>query len=319
MDATNALRPFTGADYEAFINFHNRLRPESPRTVEELRHFEAKRSPEEHHGRFLLEQGGQLIAATSFARDMNVLSRHAFVLDVLLEPEHLHLGRALYEHLLSALEPYEPVSFRTQVREDWPHWPAFYKKRGYTEYERRWVSTLQLASLEPDRFAWATAKAQAAGVTFRTLADLPNTEETQRLLYDVVVELLQDVPFGGPLNVWPFDLWRERWWGNPTLNPASYFLAFIGDDLVGVSELRAAERADKLHTGLTGVRRDWRRKGIAQALKLEAAAYAKERGVTTIDTMNHSTNRPMLAINEAMGFAKQPAWLYLKKVLGESL
>ena len=317
MDATD-LREFTDADYERFVAFYNRLRPESPRSVDELRHFEARRGEDEYHGRFLLERGDRLVAAVSYVRDMNVLSRNAFVFDLLLEPEHFELAEALYEHLVGALEPYAPVSLRVQVREDWSHWPDFYKKRGFEEYERRWTSALALDTLEPERFAWATTKAEAAGITFKTLAELPDDEATQRLLYSVVVELLGDVPFAEPLEIWPFELWRERWWGNPTFNPASYFLAFDGDELIGVSELRGAEAADTLHTGLTGVRRGWRRKGVAQALKLKAAEYARAHGVATVDTQNHSTNRPMLAINERMGFVKQPAWLYLKKDFGET-
>ncbi|CAN5907698.1 GNAT family N-acetyltransferase [soil metagenome] len=311
--ALDNLRPFTDADYERFVAFRNRLSPESPRSVDELRYFEAKRGPDEAWGRFLLEHRGTLIAATSYARDMNVLSKQVFGVTLLLEPEHLDLSEALYEHLLSVLEAHHPVGLRTQVREDWPHWPAFYKEHGFEEFERRWASTLHLADFQPEKFAWATARAEAAGITFKTLADLPDDETTQRLIYNVVIELLGDVPFGEPLEVWPFEKWCERWWGNPTFRPASYFMAFDGDELVGVSDLFAAESADKMHTGLTGVRGAWRRKGVAQALKLEAAEYAREHGVTTIDTQNHSTNRPMLAINEAMGFVKQPALLFLKK------
>ena len=313
------LSEFTDADYERFVAFYNRLRPASPRSVDEVRHFESKRGEDEYHGRLLLEPAGRLSGAVSYVRDMNVRDRNAFTFELLLEPDRSDLADALYEHLLSVLEPYDPVSLRVHVREDWPHWPEFYEKRGFEEYERRWTSALHVARLEPERFAWATAKAEAAGITLTTLTDLPDDEATQRLLYEVVVELLQDVPFSEALSIWPFELWRERWWGNPTFNPTSYFLAFDGDELVGVSELRGAEAADTLHTGLTGVRREWRRKGVAQALKLKAALYARARGVTTIDTQNHSTNRPMLAINEHMGFVKQPAWVYLKKDVGETV
>ena len=243
----NALRLFTAADYDRFVAFRNHLRPESPRSVDELRHFEAQRAADEYHGRFLLEQNGELIAATSYVRDMNFLSGNAFIFDLLLESERFGLAGALYEHLLGVLEPYNPVSLRVHVREDWQHWPAFYAELGFEEYERRWASVLNLASLEPDKFVWALAKAQGAGITFKTLADLPDDTSTQRLLYSVVVELLGDVP--------------DEYHGRFLLD---------GSELVGVS-VAQGERADTLHTGLTGVRRNWRRQGVAQALKLKAA------------------------------------------------
>ena len=55
--------------------------------------------------------------------------------------------------------------------------------------------------------------------------------------------------------------------------------------------------------------RDYRRRGIALALKLHGIAHAKEQGYKKIRTMNESTNRPMLNINERLGFEKRPAWI----------
>ena len=44
--------------------------------------------------------------------------------------------------------------------------------------------------------------------------------------------------------------------------------------------------------------------------------YAREHGRREIKTWNDQSNRPMLAINEAMGFVRQPAWIELRKELG---
>jgi hypothetical protein len=38
-------------------------------------------------------------------------------------------------------------------------------------------------------------------------------------------------------------------------------------------------------------------------------------GVDHIKTWNDQKNRPMLSINEAMGFEKQPAWIAVEKRL----
>jgi hypothetical protein len=45
------------------------------------------------------------------------------------------------------------------------------------------------------------------------------------------------------------------------------------------------------------------------ALKLRTVRHAQAMGVDHIKTWNDQRNRPMLAINEAMGFEKQPAWV----------
>ena len=54
---------------------------------------------------------------------------------------------------------------------------------------------------------------------------------------------------------------------------------------------------------------------FAFALKLRAAARAKAAGVAVLPTQNHTVNGAMLAINGALGFVRQPAWVRLKKPL----
>ena len=63
----------------------------------------------------------------------------------------------------------------------------------------------------------------------------------------------------------------------------------------------------------TGVRRAYRRHGIAWALKVRNIAWARQQGYTHIRTSNDSTNRAMLSINEQLGYQRLPAWIHLVK------
>lgn len=104
--------------------------------------------------------------------------------------------------------------------------------------------------------------------------------------------------------------------GDPTLLRDGYFLAKLNGEYVGVSNLfRSQSEEGALKQGLTGVLPQHRRHGIATALKLATVRYAQTHGYRQIRTRNNTHNRPMLAINEAMGFQKQPAWITLEKVL----
>ena len=101
--------------------------------------------------------------------------------------------------------------------------------------------------------------------------------------------------------------------------PEAYFIAIRDGRYVGESSL-GTEGTDPgvIYQQLTAVRRDERGKGIAMVLKLAAVDYAKTNGFREIRTWNASLNRPMLAINEALGFAKQPAWITFGKDLSIS-
>jgi GNAT superfamily N-acetyltransferase len=118
-------------------------------------------------------------------------------------------------------------------------------------------------------------------------------------------------PFTPP----PFETWLRHVRDNPSTIPEGYFIALDGERYVGMSSLERRETGEDLETGFTCVLREYRGKGIAMALKLLAIGYARQRGVPFIRTENDSTNRPMLRINEALGFARQPAWILLAKQL----
>ena len=68
-----------------------------------------------------------------------------------------------------------------------------------------------------------------------------------------------------------------------------------------------------METGLTGTRREYRRRGIAVAMKVHALGWAKANGYELTKTWNATTNTGMLAINERLGFVKQPAWIEFTK------
>jgi hypothetical protein len=55
------------------------------------------------------------------------------------------------------------------------------------------------------------------------------------------------------------------------------------------------------------------------ALKVRSLAWAKATGAPEVRTWNESNNQGMLAINIALGFVRQPAWItYLKAIQDEA-
>jgi GNAT superfamily N-acetyltransferase len=71
-----------------------------------------------------------------------------------------------------------------------------------------------------------------------------------------------------------------------------------------------------MENAFTGMLRDYRGRGIAQALKVRTIMYAKQSGVSEILTENDSVNAPILAVNKKLGYKRWPGVYGLKAMLG---
>ena len=69
----------------------------------------------------------------------------------------------------------------------------------------------------------------------------------------------------------------------------------------------------KLDTGMTGVIRSHRRRGIATLLKYKAIAYGQRHNSEQIVTGNEENN-PMLDLNLQLGFEPIPGWIRYEKI-----
>jgi mycothiol synthase len=81
-----------------------------------------------------------------------------------------------------------------------------------------------------------------------------------------------------------FPLWRHRALEDPNHDPSLWFLAIDGDQIAGValcSPFRIGD-ADMGYVNALGVRRPWRRQGVAEALLFHAFAEMRRRGRTRV-------------------------------------
>ncbi|MFC5847667.1 N-acetyltransferase [Deinococcus petrolearius] len=309
------LLDVTAADHPRLAAFLSACHPEQPVAAEDLDRLAGGRTSGEVYGAALVLRGEAVVGLAEVSTPR--MDGHPGWLDVTVRAADPALGAALLELAEARAAEHAPHTLVTRLREDW--WErALYEARGYAEHDRMWFSTLDLTALDFGRFAAYEERTRAAGVTVRPLPSFgPFDEAAQRRLYALMAALLRDVPSTTPVSVWPFETWQRR--VVPHLHhPEGLFIASAPDgEWIGLSELHTpyGGRPGTVRNGLTGVLGAWRGHGVAFSLKLAAARAARERGFTHARTGNHSANAPMLGINAALGFVREPATLTLLRKL----
>jgi GNAT superfamily N-acetyltransferase len=309
------IRDFTPDDYEALADVTNAVYADYPRTASELRYDDETRDPKCLFRRWLAVRDGEPIGMSFYGQFAESYHPRTFWIGVDVRPEQRRrgVGAALYERALAAVREHEPEAIRAETREDWADAVRFMTRRGFVEEQREWESRLDVAAFDPTPVAGAEERVRAGGIELKTLADLTADPDHARKLHALEWELELDVP--NPETPTPISLeqYVETRLKRPELLLEGWIVAVHDGEYVGMSVLWASAAGPDLETGLTGVRRAYRRRGIALALKLRAIAYAKAAGRPSIKTWNEVANVGMLGINERLGFVRQPAWILAVK------
>lgn len=308
------------ADYAAVVAINNANFPEFPTSLEEMRHDDKRRPEQCKHARWVAESNGQVVGYTEYGQHLGTYNPRKFELELAVHPDHYGrgIGRQLYNALIEGLRPFDPIRVASYARQDMPWRMRFFEQRGFTSNYRFWSSELDLRTFDPAPFAHLVAEAEAQGFVFRTLAELRAAaarDEVNFKLFDLWRAINADVPIPpeDELQQRSFEEWCLRNLNHPSVSEDDYLIALDGErgeDYIGRSDLWRAPEAGVMRTGMTGVRRAYRRRGLAMALKVLSLARAKEHGHTRVMTENASLNVGMLAINDRLGFQRKPEWLH---------
>jgi GNAT superfamily N-acetyltransferase len=132
------------------------------------------------------------------------------------------------------------------------------------------------------------------GVELARLADRPELAEA---IYAVACESMGDVP--GHEDWTPPE--PERFLQQHVHSPQTELtLALVDGEVVGYAKL-FVDGTRGVHS-MTAVKRAWRRRGVARALKSAQIAWAAEHGLERLEATNERRNDPMLTVNRALGY-----------------
>jgi len=168
--------------------------------------------------------------------------------------------------MMAFAEPDVRVSIKTTIDRDEPDGIALHENEGYLSTHYHWRMEIILDGIP-------AVPQLPGGIELRPF---------RQMVHDVAVwqannEAGRDEPGS---HYWSLDQWREYRFDDPEYDPSLWAIAWAGDEVVGYS-------LNRYRSGIgwgraVGVRPQWRRRGIAQALLLHSFGEFHRRGMRTI-------------------------------------
>ena len=276
-------RAESDADLEAWIHVRRTLFPnESAGTVEQQRERE---TPD----RLLLvaELDGELAGSGLADRSSN-LERAFIVPRVLPAMRRRGVGTALLRALVSHALRMEVPGVSSLVDGNDAGAMAFAGHFGFEEVDRQ---VEQVRSIEGTE---AAVSPLPDGVDVVTIEERPELLERS---YELALQGYEDM-----VLPWTVVVPIEEWLREEATFPGGSLVALADGDIVGFSGLMRHDSEGVAEDGLTVVRRDWRRRGLARALKEREIEWAAANGLQEIVTWTQRGNDGMRAVNEQLGY-----------------
>ena len=284
------------ADEAASLAIYNEVWPLDAVTMDEVRSF---KSGALAYADFLGQGGSAAVGVMPRRPDVGFL-----LLTVLPENRGRGLGTALYRTGSDWLSARSIEQIDAPVPEDDEESIAFAVRRGFREVERNGRMILDLEFLKPEPVA------PPEGIEIITWAERP---DLARGIYEVACEAEPDIPGERDARMEPFEDWLSHDMQGSGDRADATFLALAGDAVVGYAKFSlTAAQPDTAHHDMTGVKRAWRRRGIAGALKRAQISWAKEQGYRRLATQNELRNEPIRRLNHRLGYRGAPGRVVMR-------
>tara|TARA_X000001036_G_scaffold217895_1_gene203944 strand:- start:2005 stop:2970 length:966 start_codon:yes stop_codon:yes gene_type:complete len=272
--------------------------------------------------RLMLYNKDELIGILYYVQGRNENSKTSFF-NIILNPEYNNHGyrQLLYEEMLNKIKKFNCNKLYTNV----------YDHFNYKEYKKLLVNhkfklvqinreyicdirQINTASYQP-----LIQKLESEGIKFYDSRDeMQDFKGHFKKLEELEWVLDQDVPIPNGIKHTrtPFKRWKKQCLDFYDNYYGVDIIAVKGSQYIGSTDIEVLPKADpyKGWTGTLGVIREFRRKGIATALKIKAIESLLKKGIKQLRTDNEENN-PMYKINVALGFTPVPfSEEYMKEI-----
>ena len=227
------------------------------------------------------------------------------MLGVLPSARHRGVGGTLYRRASERATELGSRELESFVFADDPDCEGFAERHGFRIVSRACGLRLPIAGCPRPEVP------SVDGIRLTTAHETPGLE---RGIWDVANECWPDIPTDGEvMTPPPFDQFARMRFDAPSYIPEAMFIALAGDEVVGYGHLTWLSRRQGLaNHEMLAVRRAWRGRGIAQALKAAQIAWAIDNGLTELRTGNEERNLSARAVNARFPYVPMPDGLMFR-------
>jgi mycothiol synthase len=275
-----AVRPAeSDVDLEAFIRIRRALLPNESGGTVELMRADLAANPDRRF--YVAELEGEVVGSGLVSLS-DLRDRHTVKVRVLPHARRRGVGTALLRELVIHATG-DKISTHLEEEESRP----FAERFGFRETDRQ-VEQVKRLGDEP------APSSPPEGIEVVTIAERP---ELLREAYPLASEGYSDMALERPAAI-SLDTWLRD---EATL-PGGSLVALADGEIVGYCGLVEHDNPGVAEDGLTVVRRDWRRRGLAKTLKRMELAWAAENGFREVVTWTQRGNEGMRRINDQLGY-----------------
>jgi GNAT superfamily N-acetyltransferase len=280
-------------DIELWVELHNAIDPQLQTTAEGVRRH---RRNEETARHVVARADGEPVGVGVAAEQGDLRSTDVAVgfFGVLAEHRRRGVGAELYRALSEHAREIGKGRLQVDLWEDEHDAVTFLARRGFEEVERFARVRLDLAD------AVVPAGDVPAGIA---LVPLEGHKHYAGSMYETAVEAYADMPSTDPIEV-SFEDFHDWEVERPNLRPDLSILAVADGEVIGFGTIDM--HGTEGFNSLTAVRRAWRRRGVASAIKRAQIEAAKAAGIEALTTFSERRNVLMRTLNERLGYRPLP-------------
>jgi RNA polymerase sigma factor (sigma-70 family) len=266
---------------------------------------------------YVAESSGQILGFGAIEQTI-YLPRYRLL--IVTDPRWLKagVGALLLDRLMNDLKEANAVTVSCREYASQADLLAFLKEHEFSEVDRQLDLRLDVCETDLSPFLRTAERVTDSGITITSLAEeRAGDPRCVEKLYELTTGLREDDPARASFDALAYNA-REAllWLEMPYVLPDAYFIAKHGDCYVGVSDVSLFDALPLgLTQGFTGVQRDYRRQGIATALKVKAIKYARRHGYKLIQSFNRPIQTAELALNQRLGFQVMSSNVTLERCL----